>query len=334
MMNDFCNVLVTCGGRWVGVVLQLQEAMRRVPALKHGKLLVASYDDFTPAGYFADEALVVPPIRHPEYIDQLTNVCRAHAIRVLVPLIDQDLERLAPGLDKFAAIGTTVICPPPDLVDLCMDKLRFARFAESKQLNHPKTCPSSEIQALSFPVFYKKRRGHGSIGSGICFSAGHALAEASASPDVLFQEYVRAPEVTVDAYISRTGGCTVCVPRVRDIVVGGESYTTHTIRDPAVTDLALRTISVLAQEGLRGPLNVQMFQTSPPMLIEVNTRIGSANVLSNVASRGRLLESILCEASGGTCDGDPEDYMVGLTLSRFLGDVFHQGGEVLAVKPG
>src|ERR1035441_1084220 len=126
---------------------------------------------------------------------------------------------------------TPPIASPPDLVDLCMDKLRFARFAESKQLNHPKTCPSSEIQALSFPVFYKKRRGHGSIGSGICFSAGHALAEASASPDVLFQEYVRAPEVTVDAYISRPGGCTVCVPRVRDIVVGGESYTTHTIRD-------------------------------------------------------------------------------------------------------
>jgi carbamoyl-phosphate synthase large subunit len=307
--------------------------MRKVPTFAGGKLIVASYDEFTPAGYFAHAAVVVPPIRDPAYIDHLIEVCRMHCVRVVLPLIDKDLERLAPHLERFAKIGTTVVCPPPDLVDLGMDKLRFARFAEAWGLSHPKTCLASELENLRFPAFFKRRRGYGSVGSGICFTIEQARAEATAVPDLVFQEYVRAPEVTVDAYISRAGLCTVCVPRSRDTVVGGESYNTHTIRDPAVKDLAMRTISALTQEGLRGPLNVQMFQTGPPMLIEVNTRIGSASVLSNAASGGRLLHSILIEASGGISEGDPDDYMVGLTLNRFLGDIFHEGGKVVAVHP-
>ena len=334
-MNNRMNVLVTCGGRWAGVVSQLRTAMRQVEALQDGQLFVASYDAFTPAGYFANGHLMVPPIRDAAYIDRLIDVCHTHAIRVLVPLVDVDLERLAPAVDRFREAGTTVICPPTDLMELGLDKLRFARFAEANGLNHPKTCLPSEISELTLPIFYKKRRGHGSIGCGTCASAEAAQAEAARVPDLIFQECIKdATEVTVDAYISRTGRCTVCVPRVRDTIVGGESYITHTIRDPGISGLALRTISALAREGLRGPLNVQMFHTQPAMLLEVNTRLGSASVLGNVATRGRLLASVLSEAVGGTSEGDPEDYLVDLQLSRYLGDIFHQGAEVVAAIPG
>ena len=95
----------------------------------------------------------------------------------------------------------------------------------------------------------------------------------------------------------------------------------------------MRTINALATEGLHGPLNVQIFHTSPPMLLEVNTRLGSASVLSNMAAGGRLLDALLNEAVGGTSEGDPSDYLVGLQLNRFLGDVFHSGTKVVAVKP-
>jgi carbamoyl-phosphate synthase large subunit len=327
------NVLVTCGGKWVGIILQLREAMRRHPAFVSARIVVASSDELTPAGCFADEAVQVPLIRVSDYVDCLSKVCRSRSIRVLVPLIDLDLERLAPELALFRAMGTTVVCPPPRLTELCLDKLRFAGFAEQNDLPHPRTFVYPDLQGLAFPAYYKRRRGFGSIGSGICRVPGEAVSLAEHDPNILFQQKVDAPEVTVDAYISRTGKCIVCVPRIRDKVVAGEAYKSHTIRVAEVERLAMRTINALATEGLHGPLNVQIFHTSPPMLLEVNTRLGSASVLSNMAAGGRLLDALLNEAVGGTSEGDPSDYLVGLQLNRFLGDVFHSGTKVVAVKP-
>jgi len=332
-MENRQNILVTCGGKWTGLIIQLREAMQRQPELAGGRIVVASSDALTPAGCFADETVQVPLIREPAYVDRLLEACHSRQVRVLIPLIDLDLERVAPHLARFEAIGTAVICPPPHLVELGLDKLRFARFAHDHGLHHPPTFTFPDLASLSFPAFYKRRRGFGSIGSGICKSYEQAKELAIETPDLLFQELVQADEVTVDAYISRAGRCIVCVPRVRDKVVAGESYKSHTARLPEVRDLAMRTISALACEGLRGPLNVQIFQTTPPALVEVNTRLGSACVLSNVACQGRLLDALVHEALGGTSEGDPDDYVVGLQLSRFLGDVFHRGTEVVAIKP-
>ena len=327
------NLLVTCGGKWVGIVLQLREAMRRNPDLAYGKIFVASSDALTPAGCFADGTVQVPLICDPSYVDCLLAACRQFGIRIVVPLIDLDLARMAPHLARFDEVGTAVVCPPPDLVELCFDKLAFAQFAARNGLRHPRTVGVTGLSDLHFPAFFKRRRGFGSIGSGVCQSLEKAVRLTAEIPDLVFQELVEAPEITVDAYIARSGCCIVRVPRVRDKVVAGESYRSHTVRLTAVDDLARRTIDALAREGLRGPLNVQIFQTPDPMLLEVNTRLGSAVVLSNLATGGRLLDALLCEALMGTSTGDPSDYRVGVQLSRFLGDVFHVGTEVLAVKP-
>ena len=73
------DVLVTCGGKWVGIVLQLRAAMAAVPALCGGRVLVSSSKEATPAGAFADAAFVVPLIADPCYIDVSGGVVRARA---------------------------------------------------------------------------------------------------------------------------------------------------------------------------------------------------------------------------------------------------------------
>ena len=56
------DVLVTCGGKWVGIVLQLKAAMAAVPALRGGRVLVSSSEEATPVGTIglATHALVLP----------------------------------------------------------------------------------------------------------------------------------------------------------------------------------------------------------------------------------------------------------------------------------
>src|SRR5262245_13774272 len=110
------NVLVTCGGTAVGTVLQLKQALRDVPPLRDGRVFVADRAALTPASYFADATFTVPSVDHPSYVPELLDLCRQQAVRVLLPIMYIQLDRLAPHIQQFADQGTTVVCPPPKLV--------------------------------------------------------------------------------------------------------------------------------------------------------------------------------------------------------------------------
>jgi carbamoyl-phosphate synthase large subunit len=317
------------------MVLQLKQAMKEVPSLRNGRILVADRAALTPAGCYADGSFVVPSISHQDYVDRLLDICGQHDVRVVVPLIDLDLERLSPHLARFSAIGTAVVCPPKNLVELCLDKQLMRAFAELNQLATPRGYSHGEIGSAEYPLFHKRRRGFGSIGSGICRSPSEARELLSRDPDVMFEDLITAPEASVDALISSRGDCIVRVPRIRDKVVGGEAVQSHTIDDTPVVQLASKTISALAASGLTGPLNVQMFMTDPPVLIEVNTRLGSASVLSNQATKGFFFRSVLAEACGESSKGNPHEYVVGMQLYRFLGDViYNEEGLIAQFPPG
>jgi carbamoyl-phosphate synthase large subunit len=332
-MHSEGNVLLTCGGKWVGMVLSLKQAMKKVPAVREGKIIVGDRADLTPAGCFADGAVVLPGIHDPGYINSLIDVCRKHTIRVLVPIIDLDLVRISPHRERFAEIGTTAVCPPPELVELCFDKRKFMEFAHHEGLPCPQSYSAEELDVAPYPLFVKQRRGFGSIGAGKCFSATDARALYRESRDLIFQEFIEAPEISVDAFISATGKCTFRVQRVRDKVLGGEAWQSHTIMSLPVRELASRTADALSKMGLRGPLNIQIFATEPPILIEVNTRLGSASVFSNFATDGRLFAAVLNEACGGISNDDPDNYLLDIRLYRFFGEVYHDGKTPKAIFP-
>lgn len=327
------NVLVPCGGRWVGLVLRLQRAMEDVAALRGGRLLVADCDPLNSAGFFVDGTLVVPAATHPQYVDRLIEVCRTHEVRVVVPHLDLDLDRLAPQQRQLADAGIALVCPRADLVELCRDKIAFQEFARAEGLAQPRTFAAEDLRDHHFPLFAKRRRGTASTGSGVCRSSTEARAALERYPDLIFQELVERPEVSVDAYVSGQGRCIVRVPRLRERVHGGEAVQSRTIRDAAAADLADRAIDALARRGYRGPLNLQLFSAEPPLLIEVNARLGSASVLADQATDGRLFCAILHEACGEVCDGDPDDYRDGLRMCRFWGEVFHDGEGPLRFSP-
>ncbi len=315
MTND--NVLLSSGNRWTGIASQLKRAMREVPALREGRLLIVESEQATPASCFADEILTAPEGSDDEYVAALLDICERKHVRVIIPTIDRDLLRLAPHTARFSAIGAALVCPPPALVDLCVDKLKFLEFAHSANLPHPTTYSLADLQDQHFPVFAKHRRGFGSRGAFVCQSLDEARAAVDRDPGLIFQELFETPEISVDGFISKSGQTTVRVQRTRDQVVGGEVWQSHTVRWAHVGELAARVMDSLAAAGLSGPLNVQIFSGARPVVIEVNTRLGSGSVLSNVASRGRLFYSVLVEACGGLSQGNPDDYAENVRLLRF-----------------
>lgn len=331
MQNN--NIIVSCGGRWVGIVLQFKQAMQQLPQFQHGKLYVTDQSAITPAGCFADGSFIVPRIKSDSYIEEMLRVCEQHRIGVVIPLIDIDVVRLAPHRAAFARIGTTIVSPEPGLVEMCFDKEQFEQFTVRRGLPYPRTYAAAEITRDHLPLFIKHRRGYGSIGARPVYTMSDFENALKEYDDLIFQELIDAPEISVDAYVDRNGRCTVRVPRVRQKVIGGEAIQSQTIRNSAVAALADCTIQSLFEEGLYGPMNIQLFASEHPVLIEVNSRIGSASVLSNMATGGRFYRHILEEALGSEVFGSPDDYKENMHIYRFLGDVFHDGTSPAGIYP-
>jgi len=333
MKRERRNILVTCGGKWVGHILQLREVTQRIDTLRGAKVFVADCQPVTPAGQFADGSFQVPAIADAAYPQELVRICRNHDVKILVPLIDIDVQRLTASRELFVAEDVALVGPPAHIAELCFDKRCFSRWAEKRGIPVPKMIDSMALDAATYPLFAKPARGFGSIGAKICRTVDEARQAEKERADLVFEEYLSGTEYSADGYVNRAGTCTVCVVRVREKVVGGEAYRSRTVQEPEVFHVAYRTIEALAAEGHRGPINVQIIRGDKLGVIDVNPRLGSASLLSNQATDGRLFEGMLREAVGETVWGDPTDYRVGLQLWRFLGEVFYQDDRVLGVYP-
>lgn len=330
------NVLITCGGKWAGIVCQMRSSMRLVPQLRAGQLCVADAEAITSAGVFADRQFVVPRIADENYISSLLELCESAQIRVLVPRVDVDMIRLAPYVEEFRRRGTTIVVPTVETVHLCFDKTEFDQFAEQHGIRVPRSVTAASVAEAQYPIFFKRRCGFGSIGSGIARTAEEALIAQANDSDLIFQEFFAASELSVDAFISHTGSPVYAVQRVRDKVLGGEAVRSHTVKNRSIGDTALELLMALAHRGLSGPVNLQMFASDPPAVFDVNPRLGSASVLSNVATGGRLFAAVLQEACGGTAQSlSVDDYEEGLFLYRYFGDVFYRadGSSQLTTPP-
>ena len=90
---------------------------------------------------------------------------------------------------------------------------------------------------------------------------------------------------------------------------------TTTIRSAPVTDLADRTIAALSSVGLRGPLNIQLFLSDPPVLIEVNTRFLE---LLGYADRGELIGRTVSDIGIWASAAEVEQVAADLRQRRFI----------------
>lgn len=332
-MNTAGNILITCGGKWVGHVLQLRRAMADVPELAGGKVFVADRAAVTPAGEFADKSFVVPSVDDPRYIYALLQLCRRHQVRVLVSVVEFDVACLAHHKEAFAEIGTHAVVPPATVAGLCFDKRQFHQTALAAGLPVPRMWTAKDLDEAEFPVFAKPSRGYGSIGAQLCRYRTEAEVLAGRRKDLVFTSYLRGEELSIDALIGRNGRCLAAVQRVRDQVVGGEAYRSHTVFREEAEAISHQVIKLLAEHGHFGPVNIQVILGEESGVIDVNPRLGSAVLLSNMATRGRLFCTLLHEACGREMTGDPNDYLRDLSLYRFLGDVFYQGSQVVGVFP-
>jgi carbamoyl-phosphate synthase large subunit len=103
-------------------------------------------------------------VERERYLDEVRALCRAHAIRAVIPGGEEPLALLAPAAASLAAMGVHVASNSPEVVAVCSDKARLAAHLAEIGLAVPATTPVDDVRALPtmpFPWVVKPARGGG-----------------------------------------------------------------------------------------------------------------------------------------------------------------------------
>ena len=253
--------------------------MSRLPAAVH----VADISDRAAGFYITSaKAIVLPMVKHPDYLESLTRYIRENAINVVFPVISPEHEFFSAHKQHFSDLGVNVISCDPEVYRLCNDKYLSMQFLREKGINAPDTtlCRTDGevetfLQRNVFPVFLKPRFGASSADTfkiknkeqlfGIlnAFNREHFVAQCYLADQRDF---------TVGTYISRDRNFQETLIIERELKFG-LSYRGEVIENNKISKHCL---AIAAATGAKYSINVQLkLVDGVPFTYEINPRLSS-----------------------------------------------------------
>lgn len=268
------SVLVTSAGAKVPLIRALRQAALRLDP--GAKVVAGDLDEMAASRHVADGFWAIPPLDALD-LDAFVSDCHRRDIRTLLPTRDGELGFWAEASPRLSKAGIEVITSHPESLALCLDKLAFAQWGQAQGLAIIPAAAS--VDGVNAPrLVVKERFGAGSRSIGIGLTPNQAKEHAAHLNDPIFQPLIEGEEISIDAFLTKTGAVHGLVLRRRTKVVNGESQITITFSDPA---LEVQAKTVLERLQLSGPVVMQaMVKDGGLNIIEVNARFGGASTAS------------------------------------------------------
>lgn len=310
--SQHCTVLFTCAGRRVGLLRLFRRAAETLNIQL--RILGADLQATAPALQECDAVFHAPPIRDDDYIPYLVRLCREERVRLLVPLIDHDLLKLAAAKAEFAATGTLALVSPPQVIEACNDKLLTYYTLRGAGLPVPTTWLPHEVpEDHPLPLFIKPRRGFGSVHTYRVTTRDQLAFFSRYVPEALVQELATGQEYSVDAFCDLHGRVLAAVSRIRLETRAGEVSKSVTRRHEALLRWSRLALEHL---GVVGPATVQAFCDGERVyLTEINPRFGGGAPLSIMA--GADLPRLALELALGREPAACKTFREGLVMLRY-----------------
>ncbi|MCW3068616.1 MAG: hypothetical protein JWL67_1241 [Solirubrobacterales bacterium] len=281
------------------------------------RTIVADPSPLAPAQYAAHERAAVPLIEDPDYVPALERLCEQHGVGAVLPLTDLDIEVLALAREEGRL---PALVPSSEVARATYDKYEAHLLLERHSLPSPPTVlPDADLDALSYPVMVKPRRGSGARSIHLARDAAQArfFIDYVAEPTMV-QRAMGGPELSIDCLGDLQGRCLNAIPRTMLESRGGESIKGQVIHDDELIELGRR-----AMEALRvsGPATIQVFR-DPQIglgITDVNTRFGGAFPAPVYAALpGRSYpELIVRMAAGERVAPHVGEFRAGMTFTRY-----------------
>jgi carbamoyl-phosphate synthase large subunit len=279
--------------------------------------IVADPSPLAPAQYAAQVRASVPLIDDPAYVPALERLCEQHGVGAVLPLTDLDIEVLA----RARADGRLpALVPSPEIARATYDKYETHLLLERLGLPSPPTVlPEEDLDAVSYPVMIKPRRGSGARSIHLAHDPDQARFFVDyVDEPVMVQRAMGGDELSIDCLGDLDGRCLNAIPRTMLESRGGESIKGQVVRDGELIELGRRVMEALE---VRGPATIQVFR-DPDIgvgITDVNTRFGGAFPAPVYAALpGRTYPELIVRlAAGETVAAHVGEFDAGMTFTRY-----------------
>lgn len=221
-----------------------------------------------------------PPFKKwPAFKKQLLEICRKEKIDLVISCSnDEELVMLGKNRRDFEKIGTKIMAPGNKALELCDDKLKCNEFVAGLGIKTPKTyLPSNLPKNVRFPLFLKERRGGGSAKTEKMNNKKDLAYFGSKYKGVIFQQFIKGPEYSVDMVLENRSKLIAAVCRERILAKNGLCVKTRILDNKKIISMA----SLIAGKiGLVGGANMQFIGD---YFIEVNPRLPGGLGLISIA---------------------------------------------------
>jgi len=294
------RLLFTGIGRRVELVQAFRDAALTLNV--NLKIYGADMTGTAPALAYCDECRKVCGMRDPNYIAELSDICRSDHIDLLIPTIDTDLLVLSHNLSVFAP--TKVLISSPEMISVCRDKRRTAVFFEECGCAAPKTVSDWRLYTGGYPCFIKPKDGSSSINAYKVDTEQDLQVYAQRMDDYIVQPFIDGTEYTVDMFCDFEGNPIYITPRIRLSVRAGEVLKTQIVMDQQIIEECKHIADRFRPIG---PLTIQLIRqhnTGLDYYIEINPRFGGGVPLSMKAG-ARSAEALLKLLGQGFLNAQP-----------------------------
>jgi len=274
---------------------------------------------------FTNEFYTVPGGLESGYISRMVDIAEREEIDVIVPLSDQETRSLSKNKDKFRSIGTEILTPSGESVEISSDKGSMLEYLDENGVSVPDYhLPNSfeeldqAVSDLGYPekkVVMKPRRQRSARGFWLlsderstqdllinekCLqmlpydSLRDLLTDKQNVPDVVVMEYLGGPDFNVDC-LSIGGEAVYQIPIRRVKPDAGPVQIGETIHNSQVQSMAKGICDTFEFEY---NTNVELAypteeKKQEPLVYEINPRVSGPIATHKAAGVNLLLYGIL-----------------------------------------
>lgn len=287
-----CNILFSSVGRRSYLVEYFRQAMRG-----RGKIIGANCWPDTPGMHAVDVPLLVPKATAAQYMTTMLDICKTYAVKLLFSLHDFEASVLSESRDLFSAIGTQLMMPSHEHLNVCLDKHALALYMVEHGLVAPHTVAAKAGLSgdrlgagLTYPVVVKPRFATGSIGLSIarsdqelalCLARCQRAIEGSqfrdghlyeAGDPIVVQERINGPEYGLNILNDLNGRFMACFVIRKLGMRAGETDAAETVRCPMLEGVGQSIGRMLKHPGL---VDVDVIvEGQKAYVIDLNPRFG------------------------------------------------------------
>ncbi|MDR2337617.1 MAG: ATP-grasp domain-containing protein [Deltaproteobacteria bacterium] len=155
-MSKLTKIMVTAvGGGGVGE--QIIKALKL--SQKNYFIIGSDMNKISKGFYEVDKSTILPPANHPDYIDNLLNICLSENVKILFCGSEAEIKRISLEKKRFGNAGIIFPYNNKEILDLCFNKFKTFEWLTSNGFSAPKTQLISSFKELQliteFPIILK-----------------------------------------------------------------------------------------------------------------------------------------------------------------------------------